>query len=173
MNSVHASAKALLISLHPLSRSQDESPFRAWCSGLRWWCLWTSLPFLMASTLLPSESGVLLLVAPHFVALSLVALLPHFVIGWTTLLSPLASVHTTCCQVLAVNSHLCRSLAHLSASSHHMLDCGDIDLFFGSPRSPPGGPPPNGIGGCQLEPRCSHRRCNSCMVVAGLFSLNA
>jgi hypothetical protein len=129
-------------------------------------------PFWKASTLLPSESGVILLVAPHFVVLSLGALLPHLIIGLTTLLPPLASAHTTYCQVLAVNNHLCRSLAHLSASSHHMLDCGDLDLLSGSPRSPPGGPPPNGVGGRQLEPRCSHRRCNSCMVVAGLFSLN-
>jgi hypothetical protein len=101
------------------------------------------------------------------------ALLPRLVIRLTTLLPPLASTHTTCCQMLAVNSYLCRSLAHLSASSHHMLGCGDLDLFYGSPRSPPGGPPPNDVGGRQLESRCSHRRYNSCMVVAGLFSLNA
>ena len=48
---------------------------------------------------------------------------------------PLASAITTCCQVLAMNGFLCRSLDHLSVLPHHMLGCGNLDLHS---RSPPG-----------------------------------
>ena len=90
---------------------------------------------------------------------------------------PLAYANTTCCLVLATNNLLCRSLHHLSASPHHMLGGGDLDLLSGSPRSPPGNPPPlrltspNGIGGRWLELRCALRRCYSRLSPIGSDSM--
>jgi len=80
---------------------------------------------------------------------------------------PLAFVHTACQQVLAVDGLLCHPLVHLSASSHHMLGYGDLDLLSGSSRFVLtfiplwGFLPPDGVGGRWPEARCSHRRCNS------------
>jgi hypothetical protein len=54
---------------------------------------------------------------------------------------PLASANTTCCQLLAINGLLCRSLDHLSAPPHHMLGYGDLDLLSGPPHSTPNDPP--------------------------------
>jgi hypothetical protein len=77
----------------------------------------------------------------HGLVLSPIALLPFLLLVWLPSY-PLASANTTCCQVLAINGLLYRSLYHLSALPRHMLGCGDLDLFFGSPRSPLGDPPP-------------------------------
>ena len=67
--------------------------------------------------------------------------LPILLLVWLTSY-PLASANTTCSQVLVVHGLLCHSLDHLSASPHHILGCGDLDLLSGSPRSPPRDPPP-------------------------------
>jgi hypothetical protein len=58
-----------------------------------------------------------------------------------------------------------------------MLGCGELDLFSGSPRSPPGVPPPlrlsspNGVGGRWLEPRCANRQHNSWLSSVGSDSM--
>jgi len=78
---------------------------------------------------------------PCTLVLSSVALLPILLLVWLPSY-PLAYANTTCCLVLATNNLLCRSLHHLSASPHHMLGGGDLNLLSGSPRSPPGVPPP-------------------------------
>jgi hypothetical protein len=62
--------------------------------------------------------------------LSLVALPPYLVIGLTTLLPLGFCTHCFCCQVLAINGLLCRTLAHLNASPHHMMGCEDLDLLL-------------------------------------------
>ena len=78
--------------------------------------------------------------ARHNLVLALVAFPPYLVVGLTTPY-PLASTNTTCYQVLVINDLLRCSLYHLSVLPHHMLGCGDLDLFFRSPRSPSGSPP--------------------------------
>ena len=114
-----------------------RKPLRAWCSIHRWWRPWTSLSFLKASM----QAYPLLCMPPHTLVLSSVALLPILLLVW--LLSyPLAYANTTCCLVLAISGLLYRSLRHLSASPHHMLGGGDLDLLSRSHCSPPGDPPP-------------------------------
>jgi len=122
-----------------------SKPLRVWCSDHRCWRSWTLVTLSKASIqahMLPSPPS---LVAPCLLPSALGV--PLFSptpsgrwYGYPT--TSLASVNTTCCQVLATNGLLCRSLDHLNASPHHMLGCVDLDLLSGSPRSPPGDPPP-------------------------------
>lgn len=67
--------------------------------------------------------------AQHVLVFSPITLPSHLVIGLTTILpGPLTS--TICCQVLAINGLHYHPLDLLSASSYHMLGCGDLDLLL-------------------------------------------
>jgi len=74
-------------------------------------------------------------------SLSLIALPPHLVIDLTTLLPLGLCAH--CLLSGARRQRLALSFSSsLSVFPHHMLGCGDLDIFSRSPRSPPGGRPP-------------------------------
>ena len=123
-----AIVEAILSLLHQLGRSRANALYERWCSGHRWLCPWMPLPFLKApiqARLLPST--------PDATLCSLRSLShPHHVTGLTTL------------QPLGFCTHglLCRSLAHLSASPHHMLGRDDLDLLLWISSFSPDGPPP-------------------------------
>ena len=122
-----AIVEAILSLLHQLGRSRANALYERWCSGHRWLCPWMPLPFLKApiqARLLPSTLGATLC--------SLRSLShPHLVIGLTTFL-PLG---------FCTHGLLCRSLAHLSASPHHMLGYRILISSSGSPHSPIDDPP--------------------------------